>query len=1152
MKASRFDASEESDACSSIEPVAGLSHTQVPIWVGQQLDPDSPLYNMAFTFVVDGEIDVARFKRAWRRIVDSNSILRTSFRDEDGRGIPFVLPPGSCEIETIDLSDRDDPRQSFRDLAGERAATTLPLDGELVDAVLARLRPSRFGFYLNQHHLITDAASTELLLRRLSEEYLDRSSCNVDEATGPEPYEVTIERLATYAPEAHRQEASQHWLDLQSGPDRSTPFYGRSIEPRSTRNTRRTLELDTNQSDRLREISRDPGFLSLTPEISLFAVFSTLLTAWLHRISGRRQLGFDAPVHNRPTSAAKNSLGLFIEMFPFAVDVEEGASFRSLGEKCLAEAQRFLRAALPATSSTSKVGSNNVVLNFFPGQLGGFAGMPTRVEWIHPGHADKHHGLRLQAHDFEGSGRFTLQFDANDEVFDAAPHIRSVEYFTKLLDAFLDDPDQTIAGVEILTEAERSAMLTEFNRTDSEPLPRLTVSEMIRLQADRTPDRIALRQRNRELRYGELDRAVEARAAELVALGLSPGNRVAVFMTRSIEAVVAILAILRAGGIYVPIDSKFPEARVRQIVADSDASLVLVTGDRVSKLDTLDAQAVVLGIDGIAGATEPGPEPTMPSTLDLAYLIYTSGSTGKPKGVPVSHGGLADYLEWASRQYVRNDELVFPLFTSLAFDLTVTSLYLPLITGGTLVIYEEPDGPVDTSLIDMVGENAVDFVKLTPSHLSLLREMDLADSRIGRMVVGGEDFRTSLAAKIYQQFDGKIEIYNEYGPTEAVVGCMIHRFDPSVDRDSRVPIGRPAEHVQIFLLNEERTPVPEGVPAELCISRYGLSQGYWNRESLTRRQFVDHPFASTGRLYRTGDRARFARPGSLEYLGRIDRQLKVSGFRVEPSEIESALRAHPEIDDCVVTGWSLRAAESHWARHPDYCRRCGLPSNYPGVEFDSRGVCGICISYEAIKDRADAYFRDLDALTEIFEQSAAHHDAPYDCMMLLSGGKDSTYALCRLVDMGLKVYAFSFDNGYISEQAIANVKRVVESLGVDHEIATTPAMNEIFRDSLIRFSNVCNGCFKTIYTLSLTRAHEMGIPIVVTGLSRGQFFETRLAEGSVSRGCLESGRCRSGRSRSPQGLSSTGGSGVEIARRRSVSERSDLRGDPGGRFLSLL
>ena len=476
-----------------------------------------------------------------------------------------------------------------------------------------------------------------------------------------------------------------------------------------------------------------------------------------------------------------------------------------------------------------------------------------------------------------------------------------------------------------------------------------------------------------------------------------------------------------------------------------------------------------------------------------------------------------------------------------------------MITGGTLEIYPEPDGPADTALMDVVAANAVDFIKLTPSHLSLLRRIGLEGSRLCRMVVGGEDLKTSLAAAISAELHGRIEIYNEYGPTEAVVGCMIHRYDPATDTAASVPIGLPADHVEVAILNEALSSVPEGVAGELWIERFGLARGYHGLEELTAERFQPHPRRRGARRYRTGDRVRLVEPDKLLYLGRIDRQLKISGFRVEPGEVEATLLSLPGVEECAVIARGRRTREPEASETIRHCIHCGLPSNYPRAGFDETGVCSVCRSYEVDKGATPGLLQDdgrpACALRGIRARPVR---STYDCMMLYSGGKDSTYALCRLVEMGLSVYAFTLDNGFIAEGAKDNIRRVTEKLGVPVEFATTSAMNAIFRDSLMRFANVCNGCFKTIYTLSLQRARELSIPIIVTGLSRGQMFETRLTEEMF----------RDGR-RLPEEIDAavlaarkvyhrSRRRGHAVARRHDLRGRRDLRASPVRRLLSLL
>ena len=357
---------------------------------------------------------------------------------------------------------------------------------------------------------------------------------------------------------------------------------------------------------------------------------------------------------------------------------------------------------------------------------------------------------------------------------------------------------------------------------------------------------------------------------------------------------------------------------------------------------------------------------------------------------------------------------------------------------------------------------------------------------------GVKNFKSEAAKAILKVFGPQVEIYNEYGPTEATVGCVMHKIDEGDLNKSSLPIGKPISNMQVYLLDEYLNPVPQGVPGELCLSGSGLASGYWNNPAMSDEKFTTCPFSLKKKMYRSGDIARFNSNGNLEYLGRKDKQVKIAGVRVELGEIEAAINTHEGINHCVV---NLQQRNDKPQDEPVLnCQECGLPSNYPSSDFDENGICNLCRSFESYQRNAAQYFKKQHELETIFKQANEHKKGDYDCIMLLSGGKDSTYALANLVDMGLRVLGFTLDNGYISDQAKANIRRVVNALGVDHVFGETSAMNAIFVDSLNRHCNVCNGCFKTIYTLSTKLALEKGIPIIVTGLSRGQFFETRLTE----------------------------------------------------------
>jgi len=1067
-----------------------LTHSQQQIWLGQRLNPESPLYNMAFAFVFPAELRADLFCEAWQRVVDASDALRTRIVDDERGNSRWTLAARGRSTEVIEFDPHSDPGGEFRQWCQGRCARPLPPGGDLVDSVLVRLGDGRTGWYLNQHHVIADAWSTHLLYRQVGAEY---EGLLRGDGTGPPALPAYYPTLAALpAGAATRASALEHWRARRQRPGRSVPLYGRPALPVGTASTRLTLELGESRSRALDGLRRQVGLAHLPDGVSRFALFATLLVGWLHRISGTLDLAFDAPVSGRPTPQARRALGVFIEMFPFSIAVDPNDTFRTLAARCLQESMLLLRHGLPGLSAPSGATAGTVVLNYVPASFGPFAGLPAEVDWVHPGHGDSVHALRLQVHDFAGAGRYVLHFDFNDAALEPRLRTRSLRHFEQLLDAVLADPDRPIASTDILVEEEHQA-LAALNATGAVPLPQQSVTAMFEARAARDPDVVAVRQGTTSLTFSALREQAEALAATLLARGLEPGDRVAITGRRSLLSVIAILGTLRARAAYVPIDASTPPARLDYVLQDSGARMLLA-GEGVPAVPARPGLTVLSVAEAIDAGVGARPDRPGPGLDDLAYLMYTSGSTGRPKGVLIDHGGLADYLSWAERRYVRGDRLTYPLFTSLGFDLTVTSLFLPLVSGGTMEVYPEPDGPVDSALIDVAGANTVDFLKLTPSHLSLLRRIGLDGSRVRRMVVGGEDLKTSLAAAISAQLHGAVEIDNEYGPTEAVVGCVAHRYDPASDTAASVPIGVPADHVRIEILNDALSPVPEGVAGELWVSRFGLARGYHGAPELTIERFVPHPRRPDERWYRTGDLVRLRDPGTLEYLGRIDRQLKVSGFRVEPGEVEAALLAVPQIEQCAVMARRRPATDPAAGDAVRHCVRCGLPSNYPRVAFDADGVCDLCRAYDATEPHARAYFSTMDDLRALFEASACAHPSRYDCLMLYSGGKDSTYALCRLVEMGLSVYAFTLDNGFISESAKENIRKVTAQLGVPIEFATTPAMNAIFRDSLARFSNVCNGCFKTIYTLSMLRARDLGIPIIVTGLSRGQMFETRLSE----------------------------------------------------------
>lgn len=473
-------------------------------------------------------------------------------------------------------------------------------------------------------------------------------------------------------------------------------------------------------------------------------------------------------------------------------------------------------------------------------------------------------------------------------------------HFIKILAASVQSPELAISQLELLSESRKAELVVRYNNTERDYPTHKTIVQLFAEQVERTPAHIALEFQNASLTYLELERRANQLAHWLRARGIRPGVPVGIYLEHLPETIVAVLGVLKAGGFYVPFDTGHPRARLDFMLSDASIRLLL-TQERLREKASSASEVEMLCLDSeweaLAGESVASPI-TETTAGDLAYVIYTSGSTGEPKGVKVQHAALVNYICWARDEYVRGESLTFALYSSLAFDLTVTSIYTPLITGNRIVIYRHDGGRA--TLEEILRADKVGVLKLTPSHLSLIRERDNSQSSVRRLIVGGEAFETELAQAVSRSFGGRVEIINEYGPTEATVGCMIYRFDPAEDVQTFVPIGSPAANVQVYVLDEQFRPVAENVLGEIFIAGAGLAEGYLAQPALTAEKFIENPFQTGQRMYRTGDLARWLPRGVLEYVGRKDEQVKYHGYRIELNEIKSALNRHPHIRDSIV------------------------------------------------------------------------------------------------------------------------------------------------------------------------------------------------------------------------------------------------------------
>ena len=879
-----------------------LSFAQQRLWFLDQLEPGSAVYNCPAAVRFSGALNIAALEQGFNEVVRRHEVLRTSFSTRDGSPLQIIASCLQVPLPIIDLSGlpaakAEEEIQRLSLLEAQRAFDLS--HGALLRTKLLRLGAEEHVVLLTMHHIISDGWSIGVLVKEVAALYVANAKGTPAKL---EPLPIQYADYAYWEREWLQGEVLEEQLEywkkqlagatvLELPTDRPRP------QVQTYRGAHESFHLDKELSSALNELSRR---LEAT-------LFMTLLAAWqtlLHRYSGHNDIVVGSPIANRHRAETGGLIGFFVNTLAMRTDMSGNPTFREVLRRVRETAlNAYAHQSLPFEKLIEELQPERdashtplvqVVFTLQNAPRADITALDLNLNYVEVDTGTSKFDLIVNMQEIDDG--LSLSFTYSTDLFDASSIQRLGQHFKELLSAIVEDADKQISELNFLTDAEHQRLIEEPNATATSYPTDKCVHQLFEEQVRRCPEATALVCDRTQITYAELQRRAELLARHLRQMDIGPGDYVGIFLEHSIETVVAVLGVLRAGAAYVPLDPEHPQARLAFIIDDAQlvailtqqmvaARLPLREGVRVIALDQEDWQA-----EGVA--TEGHPY----NSSDAAYVIYTSGSTGQPKGVKISHRALVNYLCWCSDVYVGNEKVSFALYSTLAFDLTVTSLFTPLITGNSLIIYGSPD-PFTVQRI--VEDNLVDVLKLTPSHLSLIRDLDNRNSRVKRLIVGGESLTTDLAARVHESFGGKVKILNEYGPTEATVGCMIYQFDPVRDRRLTVPIGRPAANVQIYVLDEHRNPVPENVTGELHISGDGLAEGYLNRSALTAESFIPHPFLAGARIYRSGDRARWV-SGEIEYLGRRDEQVKYHGYRIELKEIRLALNRHRQVRDSVV------------------------------------------------------------------------------------------------------------------------------------------------------------------------------------------------------------------------------------------------------------
>ena len=893
---------------------SNLTRSQLLVWLGQQQYPDAPLYNMVITFEFPREMHADRFRAAFQGVVDDCDALRSIFEVRSGTPLRKVLDRLDCRMGYVDFSDEPQPERCYFEWFERRKLRRIDLGAMAFDTALVKLSATRFIWYLNQHHIITDGRSVSLVYDAIATRYgrLDgnhsrdtRSSDDVapvPDTSSFEAYAVSEHRLAA---SKSSQRAADHWLDRARAWQTHAPleFYGHPRRSVTTESDRVTIELGASRGKALRSLARSKELGVLTPDVSLFQILLTVLFAHVHRITGQRTVTIGALSANRSGARQRRTIGLFMQVFSLSLEIEPGETFASLHRNVQAESLVFLRYAAPGVASPQTAGAFNVVLNYAKVAQPDLFGEPVVQTFHHAGHGEPHHWLRLQVQDFEHSDTLLLELDLNRGAFGHVPRQAAAQHFIGAIDAFLADRSLEVAGYAVLPRDEYTRVIETLNKTHEPYRGKLPLIERFEHAAKTWPDRTALVSEDSRMSYRQLDRQANGLARALRHAGVSRGDVAGVILDRGADSIVAILAVLKAGGVFMPMEYDVPPLRRDLMLALAGSQVAICDPSHREPLQTLGVTCIE--VDSVEAAHSPPDLGSEASDVTRpAYVLFTSGSTGEPKGVICRHLGVVNLLEDFEQIAPLPADAVCAWWTASTFDVSIYEIFSALTFGRTLWVVPDQMRADGASYLDWLARQRIQSAYAPPFMLDGIAaalEGGASYPPLERLLVGVEPIPEDTLARLYAALP-KLMIVNGYGPTEATICTTLYPVPRELDGRRNTPIGRPVRNTTLYLLDDTMQPVPFGAVGEIYVGGDGLAVGYLGRAELTAERFVTAPFLAEtqGPLYRTGDLGHYLADGNLMYVGRADQQLKFRGQRLEPGEVEFALREHESVREALV------------------------------------------------------------------------------------------------------------------------------------------------------------------------------------------------------------------------------------------------------------
>ena len=888
-----------------------LSSSQHSLWILSQLKGNIA-YNMPAVYVFEGSLDKSALEYSFRMLLERHEILRTVFKEnEQGEVRQFInsAARSGFELRYKDLRGEVEQEEKILAIVQEEAAQSFDLaSGPLLRSGLYQIEDNKWVFSCTMHHIINDAWSMRILIKELLQLY----NSHLHQEENPlSPLRIQYKDYAVWQQEqldgksfdVHRK----YWLNQFEGdlPALKLPLDRPRTATKTYNGAVTALLLNPDSVKKLQQLCHDQGG---TVFMGLLSVIKLLL----FRYSGQEDIVIGRVVAGREDIDLEDQIGFYVNPLALRTRFSAADTFTAVLDRVKQTVlEAYEHKIYPFDKIIDELDvqwalNRNPLFDVMVDMKGTDITDTTSFGNLKGISVSNYEGRVNVTSKFDLTFFFTelpeglrLDLEYNNDLFDQITIERMAANFDSLLAAVVASPGVPVSQLDYIDAREKHYLLDTFNRIPANYTSAQSLMTLFGEQVKRVPENTAVVYEGVSLSYAELNEKANQLANYLqLNCKTGAGDLVGIMMERSEKMIVAILGILKSGSAYVPIDPEYPVARKKYIFKDTAIKVLITNIDYIVDLPSYEYDGEVFAIDiqldTISGLTET--PVTDAGADDLAYVIYTSGSTGTPKGCAITHRSLSNYVQWANSYYFdANENTSFGFYTSLSFDLTVTSIFCSLTRGGKLVVYNQYE-EITAILLDHFNDaNEINSIKLTPSHINVLRDMDIRSTTVLRAIVGGEAI-TNGQLSILKRINPDIKIYNEYGPTEATVGCVVAELEP----DTRIHIGKPAFNTRIYILDDALHLQPVGAPGELCIAGTGLAKEYLNQPVLTAGKFVNSPFDKQERIYKTGDIARWMSDGNIEFLGRKDDQVKIRGYRVELGEIEQVLCKHNDIKEAAV------------------------------------------------------------------------------------------------------------------------------------------------------------------------------------------------------------------------------------------------------------